>query len=78
MHRRIMLNLAFLKGLHLDDETRNKVKDLKEKISDLCIEFSKNCNEEATKLTFTAEQLSKRLSLLTFDALITFNNLQMF
>ena len=48
-----------LDGLHLDDETRKKVKDLKEKISDLCIEFSKNCNEEATKLIFTAEQLSK-------------------
>jgi Zn-dependent oligopeptidase len=46
-----------LDGLHLDDETRKKVKDLKEKISDLCIKFSENCNEEATKLTFSATQL---------------------
>ena len=47
-----------LDGLHLDEETRNKVKELKEKISDLEIEFSKNCTEESTKLTFTKEQLS--------------------
>jgi Zn-dependent oligopeptidase len=48
-----------LDGLHLDEETRKKTKELKEKISDLCLEYSKNCNEEATKLHFTAEQLSK-------------------
>lgn len=47
-----------LDGLHLNEETRKKAKDLKEKISDLCIEYSKNCNEESTKLHFTAEQLS--------------------
>ena len=45
------------KGLHLDESTRNKVKELKEKISDLQVEFSKNCNEEATKLTFTTQEL---------------------
>lgn len=44
-------------GLHLDEETRQKTKELKEKISDLQIEFSKNCNEESTKLDFTLEQL---------------------
>ncbi|CAF0714449.1 unnamed protein product [Brachionus calyciflorus] len=46
-----------LDGLHLDEQTRNKVKEINEKISDLCVEFSKNCNEESTKLIFTKEQL---------------------
>ena len=44
-------------GLHLDVETRNKVKDLKEKISDLELEFRNNCTEESTKLFFAKEQL---------------------
>jgi len=43
----------------LSEEIRKQVKELKEKMSDLQIEFSKNCNEESTKLHFTAEQLSK-------------------
>jgi Zn-dependent oligopeptidase len=43
----------------LDDSIRQKVKDIKEKISDLQVEFSKNCTEESTKLTFTKEQLSE-------------------
>ena len=47
-----------LDGLHLDEDIRNKVKELKEKISDLKVEFSKNCNEEATKLTFKEEELA--------------------
>lgn len=44
-------------GVHLDEVKRKKVESIKEKISDLSIEYSKNCNEEATKLTFTAQQL---------------------
>ena len=48
-----------LNGLHLDEETRKKVTDLKEKISDLSVEYSKNFNEENTKLTFTLDQLGK-------------------
>jgi thimet oligopeptidase len=41
----------------LDKSTRDKVTQLKEKISKLAVDFSKNCNEESTKLTFSAEQL---------------------
>lgn len=52
-----MIKYYLNKGLHLDEETRQKTKELKEKISDLQIEFSKNCNEESTKLDFTLEQL---------------------
>ena len=47
-----------LDGVHLtDDETRKRVKELKEKISDLEIEYRRNCTEESTKLTFSKEQL---------------------
>ena len=46
-----------LDGLHLDQETRQKVKDLKQKISDLCIKYGQNCTEEATKLTFSRQEL---------------------
>ncbi len=52
------------KGLHLDEETRNKVKDIKEKISDLAIKFSKHCNEEATTFNFTSDELGK--NFITF------------
>ena len=45
--------------MHLNDGTREKVKELKERISDLQIKFSKNCAEESTKFIFSAEQLSK-------------------
>ena len=53
-------------GLHLDDETRQKVKNLKEKISDLQVEFNKNCTEESTKLFFTGEQLREYIFYLLF------------
>jgi Zn-dependent oligopeptidase len=55
----------------LDESTRNKVKELKEKISKLEVEFSKNTNEESTKLTFTKDQLSNLQNEPFFDALIT-------
>jgi hypothetical protein len=43
----------------LDETTRNKVKELKQKISDLEIDFNKNVNEENTKLPFKKEELGK-------------------
>jgi Zn-dependent oligopeptidase len=55
-----------LDGLHLDEETRNRVKELKEKISDLQIEFSKNCTEESTKLAFLAEELGSFLIYIDY------------
>ena len=45
----------------MDDETRNKVKEIKEKISDLQVEYSKNCTEESTKLIFSPAELGKCL-----------------
>ena len=43
--------------MHLDESTRDKVKELKKKISDLEVEFVKNVNEENTKLPFKKEEL---------------------
>ena len=55
----IFTKLIFLslKGLHLDETTRDKVKELKKKLSDLQLEFSKNVNEENSKFPFKLEEL---------------------
>lgn len=54
-----------LDGVHLDEEKRKKIEKIKEKISDLSIDYSKNCNEESTKLPFTAKELgTKEFTLL--------------
>ncbi len=46
-----------LDGLHLDEPTRNRVKSLKQQISDLENRFMKNVNEENSKFPFKLEQL---------------------
>lgn len=44
-------------GLALDEDTRNKVIELRKKLSSLSIQFSKNLSEEDGFLLFTLEQL---------------------
>ena len=44
-------------GLHLSEDKRSQVKQLKTKISELCTEFQKNLNEENQKWWFTREEL---------------------
>jgi len=44
-------------GLALPESQRNEIKAIKERLSSLSIEFSKNTNEECAKLEFTEAQL---------------------
>lgn len=45
-------------GLHLDEETAVKVKEINTKLSSLGIQFSKNLGEEATSFELSAEELA--------------------
>jgi len=45
-------------GLHLDEDTRNQIKAVKTKISELQTEYSSNLNEENTCLYFSKEELA--------------------
>jgi len=44
-------------GLHLPEQQRNKIKDIKKQISDLCIQFQKNVNENTDSVQLTSKQL---------------------
>jgi len=46
-------------GLHLSGELQEKVKELKKKLTQLEIEFSKNLSEEKSTFEFSEPELSK-------------------
>ena len=45
-------------GMHLDDTERERFVALRTRISDLCIEYQRNLNEEDTRVWFRADQLA--------------------
>jgi Zn-dependent oligopeptidase len=55
------ISTVFYQGLLLDEDKRDKIKELKQKISNLQLQFCKHLIEEKSKFHFKKEDLGKEI-----------------